>query len=381
MCEDLNCFRASEEWESFEQICFQDLDFLDIDDDIQSFRRKRRVSKEVAETSISYSQAYIDQGGRLLRIDMLGPGLIPSETYIWYEGDLPVWARQFRLGLHYHNRRVSAGGELADEWQYRYDSMGRLVELVCHSYPDLRPVYSLSNELFRQRDYEYDDEGLLRIYQRVHGLSVSGQEWLQPRVLVYDRHRREILSRHTVFKKALVPTVTSKHPVSSFEFGGSAPEDVGSPFCQRCGKPLAYIGLARLAPPLKNQSQLSAACLFFCFDCLESNSYCIEDASGNNHVSVTKRGASFAEQSIILSRSREPEEEADAFVKVGGVPDWVQDDEHPSCPECGRLMMFVSQLNSNEQLSNGDSSLMFGDLGRLFTFVCCRTVTNLMQCT
>jgi hypothetical protein len=378
---DLHYFRTSEHWDSLESIYFRDLDLVDIEDDIRSFRRKKTVSKEVAEISSYYSRAYIDKEGRLRRIDELGSGLIPSETYIQYEGDLPVRASRFRLGFGYHGRRVSDGGELVDEWQYRYDSTGRLVELECHEYADLRPIYMLHNELFRHCEYEYDDAGLLRVYQQVHGLSVSGKEWSQARVVIYDRKRNEVLRRHTVSKKALVPSSTSKKPVISFEFGGPAPVNVGFPFCQRCGKSLAYIGVVSLGPPLKNQSKLSTACLFFCFDCLESNSYRLESASGSRHKVPIEHGAIFAEQKILLFRSRDPKEEADAFVKVGGVPDWIHDDEHPSCPECGQLMMFVSQLNSNEQLSNGHSSLMFGDLGRLFTFVCCRTVTNIMQCT
>ena len=74
------------------------------------------------------------------------------------------------------------------------------------------------------------------------------------------------------------------------------------------------------------------------------------------------------------------EEEPNVLVKLGGLPDWIQYNEHPICPECNDMMMFVGQLNSDDQLRSGHNVLMFGDNGRLFTFICCRTVTNIMQC-
>ena len=82
------------------------------------------------------------------------------------------------------------------------------------------------------------------------------------------------------------------------------------------------------------------------------------------------------EELLAESKYKEPE----ALVKLGGIPDWIQDEEHPSCVECGNLMVFVSQINSDETVVRGSRVLMFGDVGRLYTFVCCNMVTSIMQC-
>jgi hypothetical protein len=58
--------------------------------------------------------------------------------------------------------------------------------------------------------------------------------------------------------------------------------------------------------------------------------------------------------------------------QIGGHPTWVQDDAYPQCPDCGRTMMFVAQLD------NGD----FKSEGIIYAFHCsqCRvTATGYQQ--
>ena len=50
--------------------------------------------------------------------------------------------------------------------------------------------------------------------------------------------------------------------------------------------------------------------------------------------------------------------------KLGGVPDWIQNDETPKCPHCKNKMVFYGQLDS----INSDYNIM--DCGIIYVFYC-----------
>jgi hypothetical protein len=50
--------------------------------------------------------------------------------------------------------------------------------------------------------------------------------------------------------------------------------------------------------------------------------------------------------------------EAEAGDKLGGWPLWIQSIEYPSCPQCGRVMELVFQVDSEDNVPH-----MFGDVG------------------
>ena len=67
--------------------------------------------------------------------------------------------------------------------------------------------------------------------------------------------------------------------------------------------------------------------------------------------------------------------------KLGGDPDYIQGDQPlPKCPECGKSMLFVAQIDSVEH--DWDSNphavdalsqkqkWMFGDVGMIYVFFC-----------
>ena len=78
--------------------------------------------------------------------------------------------------------------------------------------------------------------------------------------------------------------------------------------------------------------------------------------------------------------------------KLGGEPDWVQDDERPNCGECGGRMVFIGQLDSMEHDSpknphrinclSDQQQFMFGDVGMIYVFLCenCNEASAIMQC-
>ncbi|WP_230684495.1 hypothetical protein [Burkholderia cepacia] len=68
--------------------------------------------------------------------------------------------------------------------------------------------------------------------------------------------------------------------------------------------------------------------------------------------------------------------------RVGGAPSWVQSAWYPDCPDCGRKMRFVMQLDSDLPQADGGEWL-WGSGGANYTFWCapCRTSAHLWQCT
>lgn len=68
--------------------------------------------------------------------------------------------------------------------------------------------------------------------------------------------------------------------------------------------------------------------------------------------------------------------------RVGGPPSWVQSAWYPDCPDCGRKMHFVMQLDSRLPQTDGGEWL-WGSGGANYTFWCapCRTSAHLWQCT
>jgi hypothetical protein len=65
--------------------------------------------------------------------------------------------------------------------------------------------------------------------------------------------------------------------------------------------------------------------------------------------------------------------------QLGGRPDWLQNDETPSCPACGRAMDLAAQL---EEGPHHATNMNFGGCGSAYAFVCgtCREGAFLWQC-
>jgi hypothetical protein len=78
--------------------------------------------------------------------------------------------------------------------------------------------------------------------------------------------------------------------------------------------------------------------------------------------------------------------------KLGGKPNWEQNDETPKCPGCGQEMTFVAQIDSinHDAIHNphrvdclsDEQKFMFGDVGMIYVFFCfeCSETTSIMQC-
>lgn len=78
--------------------------------------------------------------------------------------------------------------------------------------------------------------------------------------------------------------------------------------------------------------------------------------------------------------------------KLGGAPDWIQNDETPRCPHCKQKMMFVSQIDSINHDEEGnphridclsdEQRYMLGDVGMIYVFFCfdCCEPKSVFQC-
>jgi len=71
--------------------------------------------------------------------------------------------------------------------------------------------------------------------------------------------------------------------------------------------------------------------------------------------------------------------------KLGGEPDWIQGDDTPDCPDCGRPMSFLAQIDSigaddsDNPLAGSSEDLsgyVFADGGMVYVFVCKRCLKS-----
>jgi uncharacterized protein YwqG len=57
--------------------------------------------------------------------------------------------------------------------------------------------------------------------------------------------------------------------------------------------------------------------------------------------------------------------------KMGGKPEWIQNDETPICTDCKKKMEFICQIDSIDYGKEKDEKeYMFGDVGMLYNFFC-----------
>jgi hypothetical protein len=65
--------------------------------------------------------------------------------------------------------------------------------------------------------------------------------------------------------------------------------------------------------------------------------------------------------------------------RLGGEPDWIQDDETPDCPGCATRMTFTAELEEGRDFA---TSANFGGGGRSYLFTCppCAEAAFLWQC-
>jgi len=378
---DIEDFREKHVWDTLETRYYTELSFIKFDEKPLAIRKKKVISPQDAEIRNYYSKCYFDDKGLPLRIDEIGAGTLPSETYLLWENDKLLAVYEFRLGFFFKTR-LKDRPHLSSLWIYEYDGQTRLSATMYVSFEDY--TYYRHDKLERHCRYEYDDQGLSKIYSKV---IVFPRPLRLPKLigsedLYYDREREAALARRTILRFPLIPVPRKPKKIPPFSrgfYGGIVPGKV--PICPDCQKPMSFLGHVDMgARPFVNKPLLDNIPIFFCFDCLqwESRSFDYQMIKGFGKANGEIR--LFPELGMDFIRCGDEDQIKSALVKVGGLPDWIQSEEWPICPECQNKMLFVCQLNTDEEISNGEACQAFGDSGMLYVFSCCRNVTTVMQC-
>ena len=352
----------SVDWTICEKKYFDSLTYIDLFDNL-TFIQKNRVTGKQTEDLNSCNVGYFS-GGQLLRIEIIKKGISQENTFLIWENGKLIKAYLFNLG-YFFGRPVNDGIRLRDTWDYEYYE-NRLIRLRHTSYKSKR--YNVSNDLYIDHKYEYDDEGLKFIYK-----SITNSKKLNIlKGVLFDREIEKFLKTCTITKTPLTER-KSKESDNVIDF---VVNQLKVANCQSCGQPMTHILSINLNDKRfnRNKIDLDSIPVLHCFDCLESQSYKPET------LAVTPiTSSSFTEQKFIFKRETNEEKEKNSLLKIGGQPNWIQNDEHPICECCNSSMKFIAEINTDENLTNGNAVLAFGDSGKLYIFACCDNVNCIPQ--
>jgi hypothetical protein len=343
---------------------YPDLDFLDISDNIDKVNKKK--SKTLSDIETNYHSIGYFQNEKLIRIDQVGAG-IPKETYIIWENGKVKEAHDFFLGIRW-GEKISNKEQLSSSWFYTYEN-DWTKKIVWLNYED-RNYYD-HGKMTVTYDYEYDSKGLLFIRQTVMG---EGKLWKEPQIQIsFDREKELFLKTCTISKS---PLIAASSKVSDNVIDFKINNTTRTYNCKKCEKPLSFIATVNLIDKRFNLTniRITDTPILHCFNCMETQYYNPDSLNlpAINNMAFTE---------TIYKFKRETDEEVldKAFLKIGGQPIWIQDDEHPKCSKCSNTMKFIIEIQTDENLANGIDTLAFGDSGKLYVFVCCDNVTTIPQ--
>lgn len=344
---------------------YDELDFLDLFQNLNGIKRKK--SKELKDITNTHCIGYF-LDGKLIRIDSVG-GQIPRETYLIYENENIKEAHEFFLGS-IQEKKIINTVDLHSSWFYFYEN-NVLNKIKWIHYEDRK--YYDHPELTSIYDYEYDAKGLLFIHQTIKGKAAFWRKPVISVATIYDRERELFLKECTITQSPLVNTITN---ISDNVIDFKIHNNTKSCSCFKCGKILTYIASINLLDKRFNSKKIFTTSLpiLYCFDCLEDQEY--KPVNLNREIENRK---AFTEGNYKFKSSIVSEILIQAFLKIGGQPIWVQNDEHPKCSNCQGTMKFVMEMKTDEELTNGEEALVFGDDGKLYVFACCDFVKIISQ--
>jgi len=333
---------------------YNKLSFMDIYMNIDSLEKKKSVKFSDIKEKF-YSIGYF-KNNQLIKLEQVGDWwTLKVETYLIWESEFLKEAYSYSFEFTLDN--VIENGS----WHYEYENY-RLKKLIWSSGKTPSTTY----------DYEYDDKGLCFIHA-----TLMDSHWEMPiKSIEYDREKEFFMKNFVITKHPLI-NVNSKENDGIVNFEN--PDDFKTKICEHCGKPLTYVLTIDIDRKSFNNKNISSKKIpvLHCFDCMDSQTYTIEQLNMDMlNLEPFVKNASYK-----FKKTLGDEELENAFLKIGGAINWIQGEEHPVCKKCNKPMVFIMEIQSNEELNNGDCSLMFGDMGKLYVFSCCDTITTLYQCT
>lgn len=176
------------------------------------------------------------------------------------------------------------------------------------------------------------------------------------------------------------------------------------PKCSFCGNNMDFIGQISLNEPVKFSSSSDIAYIFMCPGEYDENGLLKCETwnaqSGANMVILQKKTETIykelhhykiSDYTLTFRKVMEPlvdfsdpeidekvKEKVVTTTKIGGIPAWLQDNETPNCPACGKPMQFIAQIDSELDGQLGadvskwspNNSLDFGGSGIGYLFLC-----------
>jgi hypothetical protein len=379
---EITSFHNRYDWQTLEMKYYEDLSFINYFEKPEKIRSKKQIlQSEVAKRKF-YSICYFDAGGYPIRIDNLG-GYMPTETHLVWENKNLIEVCEFALGYK-GVTKVKPKPHPIHYWSYIYDEQERTSRIFMICFED-HIYYAHDKDELRIR-YEYDQKGLAKSYKQLFNFPPPTHQAkpIYDERLVYDREYQEALANCTVSKIAYLSTHRKPKEVALFKRQIDAIELTEIPLCTKCNQLMDFVGYVDLRDSrIQKKSSLEIVPIFFCFDCLQWEIITFDFANKSNFREVHEnemRVFPEAEIDFIKATGKEEEEQKKALVKIGGMPNWIQDEEWPVCPNCKNKMLFVCQVNTDESISNGKFSQAFGDSGTLYVFNCCKYVSTVMQC-
>lgn len=301
--------------------------------------RKRTLPPERAEAAGTYSVGWF-RDGLLVRLDRVETYL-PTETYLVREGGLVREAHTLMVG----HRGLFASGPLPPQmdrsYHYTYDRQGRVERIV---WRQSAAACIGRIEVLAREDFTYDRQGLLRVRSEWRTAGKPPESFV-----LYDREREELLRESTISR---APRRYSRNKAGGpVDFSNRA--GFGSKHCPHCGQVLDHIcGVDLTVGRVLHRERLPEQLpVLFCQTCLSDQTYTLEELTLPGKLAGVGRCLP---------------------VVLGGAPDWMQGEDHPVCPDCGRPMVFLMEVKSQ-----GD--VMFGDEGSLYIFHCCGHTAVRMQ--
>ncbi len=352
----------SVDWTSCDKKYFDSLTYIDLFDNLTFIQKNRVIGKQTKELN-SCNVGYF-LGGQLLRIEIIEKDIPQENTFLIWENGRLIKTYLFNLG-YFFGRPVNDGIQLRDSWTYEY-SNNELISLRWITYKSKR--YNVANDLYIDYKYDYDDSGLKFIYKSI--TTDNNSNILD--CILFDREKEKFLKTSTIIRTPLTER-KSKESDNVIDF---ALKQSKVAYCQSCGQQMTYILSINLNDKRfnRNKINLDSIPVLHCFDCLESQSY---KPATLAETPITN--SSFTEQKFVFKRETNEEKEKNSLLKIGGQPNWIQNAEHPTCECCNSPMKFIAEINTDENLTNGNAVLAFGDSGKLYVFACCDNVSCIPQ--
>lgn len=378
----LTSFRLSQNWPQLVKTYNIDVTIEDFDHVRTGFRRIRTIPDTKIKSLTSYSIVYTDATGQILRLDRFS-WQERTEAYFAYDHNRLAHIYQFGI-IDHPVKKLLLSGELISMQTMNYDDNDRLIRIDIEDFQG--KYYHHPGGFVRHISFNYKDKQAIRSTAWNDGVILDGKIDRGQVVVRYDHEEEQRLSELRAQNTTSKVAYTTRKkligiPIFPLRFGGYPP-DTGQPVptCTVCGQSMAFIAVVSVKPPLIQRGNLTAVPIYYCFICnmegvftqYHPTAFSPDPVCIVNYPIFTSDEPAFDHPATKASAAK-------AFAKIGGVPDWIQDEEWPVCPGCGKIMMFVAQISTDERRSNGRDVLAFGDSGKIYAFVCCNNVSTIVQ--